>query len=162
MTSLLTTRDSLRERWPLSADCIPPHFSLLITPRSGMPPPPCCCCRATQPLSMGMRGLVCIALLRESYRGLDAQHCHSGSAHTGNPRRKPWHLPLEVTAPSFQLLLLLLSPPPHPPCPFSDLTQQARAKELTVGNERERKEARSIGNIRDSSYSYSRFALNFF
>lgn len=43
---------------------------------------------------------VCVsvyAVLREW--GPDAQHCHSGSVHTGNPRRKPWHLPLEMTTP---------------------------------------------------------------
>lgn len=76
------------------------------------------------------------ALPRESCWGPDAQHCHSGSVHIGNPRRKPWHIPLEIIHPP----TLNLTPPPlvlPPPCLFSDLTQQAGAVRLVIRRERE-------------------------
>lgn len=73
---------------------------------------------------------VCVsvyAVLREW--GPDAQHCHSGSVHTGNPRRKPWHLPLEMT-----------TPPPAPVLWSHSAGQGNRA----VWEEVERKQQRGI------------------
>lgn len=100
----------------------------------------CCCCMAIQPFqAVLLQVCVCVwvsvyALLREW--GPDAQHCHSGSVHTGYPRRKPWHLPLEMTTP-----LTPLTPPPPPPVLWSHSAGQGNR---AVWEEVERKQQRGI------------------